>query len=57
MYGDGHKNGPSTGVWDETTNANRPLPAKKVYGGWIKTMNLVFIIPMDDCRMANTLGL
>ena len=40
MYGDGHKNGPSTGVWDETTNANRPLPAKEVYGGWIENDEL-----------------
>ena len=40
MYGDGHKSGPSTGVWDETTNANRPLPAKEVYGGWIENDEL-----------------
>ena len=36
MYGNGHKYGPSTGEWDETTNANVPLEAKWVYGGWIE---------------------
>ena len=31
MYGDGHKYGPNTGEWDETINANIPLPAKDAY--------------------------